>query len=534
MKKITLLFSLIYMSVGYAQTPTTNPTTPPTRNASDVISVYGSAYSNISGVNINPNWGQSTVVSEIQIGENDVLQYSNFNYQGTDFAGNAQNISTMEFLHVDVWTNGQTPNVFAISSGAEIPHSIASVAGVWQSIDIPVTGLTGNLNNIIQFKFDGGTGGTIFLDNLYFWKTPADPATDATLSGITVGGQPISAFGAATLTYAVEVTVGTATAPVIAATTSNSGATAVVTQATGVPGIATIVVTAANGTTMQTYTITFAATLPNASPNFTAPAATSLGLLADISDTNGFTTFWNPSYYFGQNIGTPDLDATEVVNKSVKMDFSIAGWGGGINTGADVYTNVSAYNFVNFSYFANDVAGVNGHDVRFILIGGGAGPSGAGAGEFNYVMNATGTGADGTLVFGSWQNVSIPMSVFIGKGFSTDNFFQFKLGSSSDLNTKVVYFDNIFFSATQGSLSKDNFDIITLTAYPNPTSLEWNISAKENITSVQLFDIMGKNITNIKPNAKQAIIKASELTQGIYFANVSTVKGSKVIKLVKN
>lgn len=536
MKKITLLLTAFSVMLGYAQTPTTAAATPPARNATDVISIYGSAYTNISGVNTNPNWFQNTVVTEVQIAGNDVLKYANFNYQGTDWSGNPQNIATMEYLHVDVWTNSQSPNVFAISGGPEVAHPIASVAGAWQSLDIPVAGLTQNLNNVFQFKFDGGTGGTIFLDNLYFWKNPANPLTDATLSGISVGGTPIVGFGAATTSYTYELVVGTTTVPTITATTTNSGASAVVTQATGIPGSATIAVTAANGTTTQTYTVAFVATLPNASPNFTSTAATSLGLLSDIADTNGFTTFWNPSYYFGSNVGTPDLNSSETVNKAVKMDFSIAGWGGGINNGADVYTNVAAYGFVNFSYFANDVAGVNGHDVRFILIGGGGAPSGMGSGEFNYVLKAPGAtpSGDGTLVFGSWQNVSIPMSFFIAKGFSPDNFFQFKLGSASDLNTKVVYFDNIFFSATAGTLSNEKFDVIALTAFPNPSSNVWNITSKQNISSIQLFDMLGKNVQTIQPNANQAVINASELPSGIYFANVSTENGRKVIKLVKN
>ena len=132
MKKITLLLSLFCVALGQAQTPTAGPATPPTRNAVDVISIYGAAYTNITGVNTNPNWGQTTAVTEVQLDGNDVLQYANFNYQGTDFSGNAQNIATMEFLHVDVWTNSQSPNVFAISSGAEIAHSIPSLAGSWQ------------------------------------------------------------------------------------------------------------------------------------------------------------------------------------------------------------------------------------------------------------------------------------------------------------------------------------------------------------------------------------------------------------------
>ncbi|HEY4618384.1 MAG TPA: hypothetical protein VIH09_09345, partial [Flavobacterium sp.] len=152
MKKITHLIILMVSSLGFAQTPTSAAPTPPSRIASDVISIYGSAYANIAGVNTNPNWGQSTVVTEEAIAGNNALKYANFNYQGTDWSGNPQNISTMEYLHVDVWTDNQSPNVYVISSGAEIPHAISSVSGSWQSLNIPVAGITGNLANTIQFK----------------------------------------------------------------------------------------------------------------------------------------------------------------------------------------------------------------------------------------------------------------------------------------------------------------------------------------------------------------------------------------------
>ncbi|MGB6269796.1 MAG: T9SS type A sorting domain-containing protein, partial [Olleya sp.] len=103
--------------------------------------------------------------------------YPNFNYQGNDFNG-AQDISTMDFLHLDIWTNDTNPNVYVISSGAEIAHPITSQPGTWQSVEIPIAGITGDLTSAIQFKFDGGSGARlmmnvdnkIYIDNLYFYK----------------------------------------------------------------------------------------------------------------------------------------------------------------------------------------------------------------------------------------------------------------------------------------------------------------------------------------------------------------------------
>jgi hypothetical protein len=45
---------------------------------------FSGAYTDLVGTNWNPNWGQSTVYSEVLISENATKKYSNFNYQGID------------------------------------------------------------------------------------------------------------------------------------------------------------------------------------------------------------------------------------------------------------------------------------------------------------------------------------------------------------------------------------------------------------------------------------------------------------------
>ena len=330
MKKITLLFLFFCITLVQAQVPSVAAPTPITRNASDVISIYGSAYTNITGVNTNPNWGQSTAVTEIQVVGDNTLQYANFNYQGTDWAGNAQNISTMEFLHVDVWTNSQSPNVFAISSGPEVAHAISSVSGAWQSLDFPLTGFTGNLSNVIQFKFDGGSGGTIYLDNLYFWKTPIAVGTDATLSDLKVDGTTVPGFASNIISYTVGIPYGTPTVPQITlAPTTDAGASRVITQATAVPGNATVVVTSQNTSVTKTYTVSYVFIGPStAAP--TPPNRNSFDVVSLFS--NSYTNIpidtwsapWDNSDYEDLQIAGNDTKKITFGN-FIGVDFSVAG-----------------------------------------------------------------------------------------------------------------------------------------------------------------------------------------------------------------
>jgi exo-beta-1,3-glucanase (GH17 family) len=169
----------LYEGAGYfgsATAPVIAAPTPPAREATDVLSVYSDAYTQIAGVDLNPAWGQTTVVSEVAIAGNDTLKYATFNYQGIDFSGSPIDVSAMNRLHVDVWTpDVATLMVSIISAGAENAVTLTPAAAGWNSYDIPLALYTvPNKAAIIQLKFEGTpAGGTAYLDNIYFWKGAA-------------------------------------------------------------------------------------------------------------------------------------------------------------------------------------------------------------------------------------------------------------------------------------------------------------------------------------------------------------------------
>ena len=272
--------------------PSGNAPAPPTRNATDVISIFSDAYNNIDGANYNPDWNQSGFESasstyQPEGSENSVLAYPNFNYQGIEF-NSVQDISAMEFLHIDIWTvEGVTPTVSVISLGTEIPHTIGNSDGAWKSVDIPISGITGDLTKAIQFKFDGGNGSSnaIYIDNLYFYKKETDSEKDATLSDLKVDGNSLSDFTPNKSTYEVELLGGTTLVPQITlATTTNASASRIITQASTIPGDATIVVTSEDGSITKTYTISFYIGAPNVNAP-TPPARNAVDVISVFSDT---------------------------------------------------------------------------------------------------------------------------------------------------------------------------------------------------------------------------------------------------------
>lgn len=161
--------------------PSQIATTPPARNAEDVISVYGNAYANLSGTNYNPDWGQSgqgSSFAHFTLGNHQMIQLINATYQGIQFA-NAVDVSQMEYLHIDVWTADVTSlETFLISVGSgEKPVKQNLTSEQWTSIDIPISEFANqglSVTDIHQIKFVAApwAKGTVFIDNIYFYKKP--------------------------------------------------------------------------------------------------------------------------------------------------------------------------------------------------------------------------------------------------------------------------------------------------------------------------------------------------------------------------
>lgn len=163
--------------------PIASAPAPPTRSASDVISIYTDAgYTNVSGTDYFPDWGQASQGSswtEFDLNGDKMLQYVNLSYQGIQF-GSAQDLTGMQYLHMDVWTadvDRIETSLISVSNG-EKPVWSTLTKDAWTSIEISLTDFTSQgltIADIHQLKFvgDGWAAGTVFIDNIYFYKPSA-------------------------------------------------------------------------------------------------------------------------------------------------------------------------------------------------------------------------------------------------------------------------------------------------------------------------------------------------------------------------
>ncbi len=184
--------------------PTDSPTAP-TADATNVVSVFSDAYTDIT-TNHNPGWGQSGSVStSFDSGDgNNVMLYSNFNFQGTDLT--STDLTAMEKLHIDIWVADASVRTIKVSpiGGGETLVTVPVTSGAWNSVDIPLSSFTAvNFTAVGQLKFDGqfAADGTtadtavrsdVYLDNIYFYRESTASTTDNALLNISMYPNPAS------------------------------------------------------------------------------------------------------------------------------------------------------------------------------------------------------------------------------------------------------------------------------------------------------------------------------------------------------
>ena len=403
-------------------TPESAPTSPSHAEA-DVISVYSDAYSSIA-TNLNPNWGQNTEATEIDFSGNNILKYSKLNYQGLEYT--SSDVSSMLFVHIDYWTGNATSfKLSLISEGPkENAYDIAAneglILGEWVSLDIPLSVYTvPDLDKVFQFKTEGD--GSIYLDNIYFWKTPDTETEDVSLSSLLVDGDTIAGFMPTTLTYDVALPYGTTTVPSISATSTNSLAQVSINEATSIPGTSTIIVTSESGNTVVSYTVNFSATLPQEAAPLPTHQSEDVVAVYSGAYASNIASNLNPGWGQSTEFSIVEIDGDEA------MCYANLNYQGLEYT----LTDISIMEYVHLDYWTSDATAFS-----FFLIAGGE--------------NAYDVTASSSFATAQWVSLDIPLSYFEEAGRDLSSAIQFKTTGNG-----TIYLDNIFFWKTPTAENED-------------------------------------------------------------------------------
>ncbi|MDB2631216.1 T9SS type A sorting domain-containing protein [Ulvibacter sp.] len=82
-------------------------------------------------------------------------------------------------------------------------------------------------------------------------------------------------------------------------------------------------------------------------------------------------------------------------------------------------------------------------------------------------------------------------------------------------------------------LGTNDFDATSISTYPNPVTSTFTINSQEAITSVAIFNVLGQQVINETPDTLNFVVDFSNLTAGLYMANIATQNGSKTVKVIK-
>ena len=489
-----------------------NPGAPtPTKAPADVISVYSDAFTENIATNLNPDWGQATNATEIQIDGNNTLEYANLNYQGLDYS--TTDVSAMEYLHLDYKTDDATALDFYLISEnptLENPYSIDIVTGSWQSIDIPLSVYTANLDRVFQFKTSGN--GTVYLDNLYFWKAPTNQSTDASLSDLTVNGSTVTGFSSTTTSYTVELPEGSAV-PTVTATPTDGNATAVVTDATSLPGNTTITVTAQSGSASQTYTISF------------VYEASDSGLSAyDNFEGDGNITTWAEDATT-MDTGFSNPFSTGINSSNTVLKYQDAG-GQYANIRFDVSEN---FDLSSKSLFALKIyvptAGITGNQPNQISLKLQDGTLGEPWGTQCEIIKP--------IVLDQWQEITfdfdedpyVNLDETSPDPMTRSDFNRVVLQvNSEDNNDEVVaYLDDFLYNSV---LSVKEV-VRPISMYPNPVKDKLTIS--EEFDFVEVYNMTGRKVLK----SKSSPLSMESLPKGIYLVRVRSKYKTTISKIIK-
>jgi hypothetical protein len=89
-------------------------------------------------------------------------------------------------------------------------------------------------------------------------------------------------------------------------------------------------------------------------------------------------------------------------------------------------------------------------------------------------------------------------------------------------------------SAYDASLSNGSFDNANFTYYPNPVKNVLNLSYNQEITSVEVFNMVGQKVSSNNLDATLGQVDMSQLPNGVYLVKVATANSqSKTIRVIK-
>ena len=93
------------------------------------------------------------------------------------------------------------------------------------------------------------------------------------------------------------------------------------------------------------------------------------------------------------------------------------------------------------------------------------------------------------------------------------------------------YIDDVVF--VEGQLGTNDFSADVFSVYPNPVKDKLNIESAAAVNSVAVYDVLGKQVLSVQPDAISPSVDMSGLSSGAYLVKVTIGNASKTVKVIK-
>ena len=144
-----------------------------------------------------------------------------------------------------------------------------------------------------------------------------------------------------------------------------------------------------------------------------------------------------------------------------------------------------------------------------------------------------------------FENINLPPSIRNPIGGHGNVLFKIKTNPNLSIGDTVENTANIYFDYNAPIITneaKTTFSVLNNQAFdrdnsvkvhPNPTKDFIRIQSKNTIKSLDLFDVQGRILQTVVENKKETTFNLSQQSKGIYFLKITTAKGSKIEKIIK-
>ncbi|MFZ4106416.1 Ig-like domain-containing protein [Flavobacterium sp.] len=500
------------VTLPVATAPTTAAPTPPSRNASDVVSIFSGAYSNATLSELPTDWSQLALspFSVETIAGNATWKF------GGEFLGmvtnydNGIDLTQMTTMHIDYWTPDNKIMIAKIvnttgpvTEGLTIVQDPV-VTGTWRSVDIPMAqfGTSVNKSKITQILLDPQLGGSkVYIDNFYFYRD-ATSTPAPTLSGFAVAPKVV---GDATfiLTDPTSNSTGSFTY-----TSSNPAVATVSGNIVTIVGAGNTTITAtqaaagAYGSGVITANFVVSATAATA-PTTSAPTPPSRNAWDVVSLFSG--AYSNATLNEIPTGWSQLTDPFETVTIDGNNTWKFKGEFLGMVTNYDTGVNLSQMTTMHIDYWTPDT---NRIDLKLV----------------NTVLGGEAfTAIEPTTVAGTWRSIDVPLADY--GSLNRSNITQILIDPAG---VSKIYIDNLYFYRSATSLPAPTLSgfavapkvvgdaTFTLTAPTSNSTGAFTYTSSNNAVAT----ISGSTVTIV--GAGSTTITATQAAAGSYGEGVIT------------